>query len=442
MSLTCENGKIFRYAQGRRLPASLVGAYTGIGETITGFGTGGSESMTMFVRRRGAEKVTVRKILSEALTTVGWDPQGTGVMLPPFTKARKQAEYLRALPNRCGGTFPSSTTSGSGKSPPRTMRPGAAERLPGGHLRDELRTGRRGKPVRRKAQSAASGDRAPLRGDLPGPGAARYTWSTALPHQGTRWRSPTSKRSRTAWPCAVAPPREPSALSCSALSASLSTASPISIRRGCWRSSGATRSSSRSWSRASIPWSWETTNTENIKIVDSGPLIRAQRLINARAAAEDVNSALSAITAESVGLRFLDPRAIGFNTDGAHTRDDPMYDNKPWHNCLGHYDEIHYEMFDLRVLTGVGDVPHVFIDFQRPNPYQRTYEGMEEHFGPVMTAVYDLTDPESDYVEDDPYWLFRFVFMMGTHLPPCRPSISSPRWTGRLVDTFPAQRAR
>jgi hypothetical protein len=99
------------------------------------------------------------------------------------------------------------------------------------------------------------------------------------------------------------------------------------------------------------------TNTENIKITNTEPLLRAQRLIEEGTTREKINEALDGITAESLGIRFLDPRAIGFKSEGSDTSDDAMYDNKPWHNCLGHYDEIHYEHFKLAVQTGGGQTP-------------------------------------------------------------------------------------
>ena len=76
------------------------------GETLVGFGKGGSESMTLLIRKDGEERITVRKILSEALTTAVWDRNGRGVMLPPFAKAGNQAEYLQALPEPVASYFP------------------------------------------------------------------------------------------------------------------------------------------------------------------------------------------------------------------------------------------------------------------------------------------------------------------------------------------------
>jgi hypothetical protein len=199
------------------------------------------------------------------------------------------------------------------------------------------------------------------------------------------------------------------------------------------------------------------TNTENIKIADPEPLHRAHWLIEADAPQEEIDAALAAITPESLGIKFLDPRAIGFKSDGRATRDDPMYDNKPWHNSIGHYDEIHHEYFKLQVQTGKEQAPSVNIEFIEENPYQKAYrvrdveteggkidknapQGMEDYFAPVMTAIYSLDDPESQYVKDDPYWLIRFVFMMGTHFTAMPPFHFQAELDGTLTDTYHTQR--
>jgi hypothetical protein len=197
------------------------------------------------------------------------------------------------------------------------------------------------------------------------------------------------------------------------------------------------------------------TNTENIKIENTTPLLHAQWLIETGAPREEIDAALAAITAESVGIRFLDPRAIGFKSDGRDTRDDAMYDNKPWHNCIGHYDEIHYEQFTLRVRTGEGRTPRVDIGFVAGNPYQKSYRvrdavakgervdpaaprGMEDHFASVMAAVHG-DDPESRQLKD-PYWIIRFVFLMGTHFAAMPPFHFQSELDGTLTDTYQAQR--
>jgi hypothetical protein len=173
---------------------------------------------------------------------------------------------------------------------------------------------------------------------------------------------------------------------------------------------------------------------------------------------EEIDAALAAITAESLGITFLDPRAIGFNSSGGVARDDPMYDNKPWHNSVGHYDEIHSEQFRLRVQTGRSQVPRVGIEFTKGNPFQRAYlvrdveakigwadkdpapQGMEDYFAPVMTAVYGLDDPDSKYLRDDPYWLVRLVFIMGTHFTAMPPFHIQSELDGTVVDSYHTQR--
>jgi len=80
------------------------------------------------------------------------------------------------------------------------------------------------------------------------------------------------------------------------------------------------------------------TNTENIKITNPDALLKF------------INDEDYSFCAEDIGIKFLDPRAIGFHVEGVDSGvDDPMYDNKPWHNSLGQYDVIHSELFDLKI---------------------------------------------------------------------------------------------
>lgn len=199
------------------------------------------------------------------------------------------------------------------------------------------------------------------------------------------------------------------------------------------------------------------TNTENIKIVDTGPLVRAQKLIESGASRAVVDRALTAITPETIGLRFLDPRAIGYRSEGSDTRDDLMYDNKPWHNSIGHYDEIHNEEFDLTVERQPDGTPSIWIAFHDMNPYQRSYrvrdtterrlsvrpdapQGIEDHFARVMRNVYDLDDPNSTQYQVDPNWITRFVFTMGTHFTAMPPFHFQSEIDGSLIDSPDVQR--
>ncbi len=77
-SRALEHELVVSQARQRNLPASTIQAYIGRSERLTGFGKGGSESMTLFLRKNGENRTTVRKILSENLTTAGWDRMPVG----------------------------------------------------------------------------------------------------------------------------------------------------------------------------------------------------------------------------------------------------------------------------------------------------------------------------------------------------------------------------
>jgi hypothetical protein len=150
------------------------------------------------------------------------------------------------------------------------------------------------------------------------------------------------------------------------------------------------------------------TNTENIKIGNIDPLLEAMEL-------ENPSFNPPPFTAETLQIRFLDPRAIGFHEHGEDTgADDPMYDNKPWHNSLGNYDMIHGEHFDL-VYLEQEDRPHLSVMFHKDTPYQMSYERIDAYFAEAMRTAWKYDDPTADVSQNDPYWLIRFVFLMGTH---------------------------
>ncbi|MEV4053547.1 ACP S-malonyltransferase [Amycolatopsis sp. NPDC049688] len=445
LAMTVENEKVLRYARSRRVLSSTVNAYVGIGERVLGFGKGGSESMTIFLRKDGEERITVRKVLSEALTTVGWHPDGTGVMLPPFAKARKQAEYLQALPESVRRYFPEVHDVRE-----RTTATGEKEVLyemsyvPGEEISRYVE--RYSPPPAVVARLYEQIFRVLNRNvhtvnRVPAPGETLdVSYFKKIEDRLALCRRTAP---RTFTPELLDTERividGVSYLNVPALLARF-RAHPeyLEILEPRFHS-----------------LVMGDTNTENIKIGNTAPLRHAQRLIETGAPAPEIDAALAAITAESVGIRFLDPRAIGFKSDGADTRDDAMYDNKPWHNSIGHYDEIHYEQFSLRVRTGKGRTPRVDVGFVAGNPYQKSYRvrdvvakgeavdpaaprGMEDYFGSVMAAVH-RDDPESRQLKD-PYWLIRFVFLMGTHFAAMPPFHFQSELDGTLVDTYQAQR--
>ncbi|WP_236653660.1 ACP S-malonyltransferase [Streptacidiphilus melanogenes] len=465
LALTQENAQVLETARSRRVLSSTVYAYIGIDESVVSFGKGGSESMTVFVRKQGEERVTVRKILSEALTTARWNPQGTGVMLPPFAKARKQAEYLRALPASVRPYFPEvfDVAEREVPVPPHRRRTGQAHGPAGGPAVDRevlyemsyvageevSRFVERHSPppvlVARLYEQVVRvlNERVHSVGRVPAPGETLDV---------SYFRKIEDRLDL----CRRTAPRT--------FGEHLLGTERIVVNGVSYLNSGALLRRFRgnpAYARVLEPRFHSLvmgdTNTENIKITDSGPLLRAQRLIESGAPREKVDAALTAVTAEALGIRFLDPRAIGFKSEGADTRDDAMYDNKPWHNSIGHYDEIHFEHFTLAVDAGEDRTPRVDVGFLEGNPYQRAYrvrdvtakggavhpeapQGMEDHFAPVMTAALGLDDPASPFLEQDPYWLVRFVFMMGQHFTAMPPFHFQQELDGTLVDDHRSQR--
>lgn len=448
-----EREHIARYARQRRLLSSTVNGYIERGETVVGFGAGGSESMTMFIEPDGEPQVLVRKVLSDALITAPWDPNGVGTMLPPFAKAQRQAEYLQALPEHLRNRFPSVRRSSS---------------------RDQSL------PVNQQQQTNRTREFMYEMSYVPGIAVGRWIEKFSPPpkvvarvyevimsvlhhevHSSRRQPAPGdtleeqyfSKIERRLDLCRRTAP--------STFGSWLLDTDFIRVNGRILRNITPLLAEFRSipeYRKLLEPRFHSLvmgdTNTENIKIADIRPLRRAQRVIESAAANDEIHRVLQAITAERIGLQFLDPRAIGYKSSGADTRDDPMYDNKPWHNSLGHYDEIHNELFDLKVDV-VDGMPSIDVTFTPGNPYQRSYrvrdvfesghpigttEGMESYFAPVMRSVYALDDPESAQYRDDPHWLIRFVFMMGTHFTAMPPFHFLSEVDGSLTDDPLSQR--
>ncbi|WP_198655255.1 ACP S-malonyltransferase [Streptomyces geranii] len=468
LALTEENERVLHNARSRRLLSSTVYAYTHIDEAIVNFGKGGSESMTIFVRKAGEERITVRKILSEALTTARWHPDGDGVMLPPFAKAAKQAEFLQSLPAPVRDYFPEvydvlerevpvGGTTGAVSAVSAVGAVGAVASV-GREVIYEM--------------SYVAGDEVSrfVEKHTPPPAVVARLYEQIIRvlyenvHSVGRVAAPGETldisyfrkiEDRLALCRRTAPLTFNSAL--------LDT-DRIVVNGVSYLNSRALLARFRSAPEflevlepAFHSLVMGDTNTENIKITNSEPLLHAQRLIETGAAEERVRAALDAITAEALGIKFLDPRAIGFKGEGRDTRDDAMYDNKPWHNSIGHYDEIHFEQFTMDVRIDEGAPPRVDISFFDGNPYQRAYrvrdvvagggtvdanspQGMEDWFAPVMTAALGLDDPDSAFLRDDPYWLVRFVFMMGQHFTAMPPFHFQQELDGTLLDTYRTQR--
>jgi hypothetical protein len=57
-----------------------------------------------------------------------------------------------------------------------------------------------------------------------------------------------------------------------------------------------------------------------------------------------------------------------------------------------------------------------------------------------MTEVYRLDDPDSRHLRDDPYWLIRFAFVMGTHFTAMPPFHFQAELGGTVIDSHQTQR--
>jgi hypothetical protein len=165
-------------------------------------------------------------------------------------------------------------------------------------------------------------------------------------------------------------------------------------------------------------------NTENIKITNPHVLLTAMQ--------QDRMT----FTYEDIGIRFLDPRGIGFASAGATVVDDYMYDNKPLHNSLGNYDMIHAEHFRIHVAIEQGE-PHIAIVQNEQHPFREPYRAIDQYFPSIMEG-WGMSDPT--FLRDDPYWLVRFAFIMGSHFAAMPPFHFTKEHDGHVRDEYEPQK--
>jgi hypothetical protein len=137
-----------------------------------------------------------------------------------------------------------------------------------------------------------------------------------------------------------------------------------------------------------------------------------------------------------LGIKFLDPRSLGFNSAGKNTVDDYMYDNKPFHNSLGNYDMIYGKHFILNTSTK-NDILNINIS-EYNNPYSYSYRGLEKYFKIIMENSWKVSS--SKFLEYDPYWLIRFMFLMGTHFSAMLPFQLDKDFRNNLNDSYDSQK--
>ncbi len=406
--------------------SELVTNYLNQDEKVVGFGYGGSESMTLFVEKPGSEQF-VRKVLSERLITPKWGREGSSVMLPPCAKAKSQTQYLMNLPDSVRPLFPEvlnviereqKTTSDDGSAVYEYIYDMTF--VPGIEVSQFIRKYQPSKEIVAALYCIIF---RLLNEKL-------HSQRRRIPSRFTLEQSYFTKiEQRLALSQDTAP---------KTFSDNLLKTEEIMINGRRMRNLPRLLREFRSnpvYHEILEPKFHSLvmgdTNTENIKIGNIEPLLRNY-----------INFSVTnpPFTAEDLEIRFLDPRAIGFYENGVDTcADDPMYDNKPWHNSLGNYDKIHGEHFDLAYKLR-GKMPHILIAFDQDNPYERSYCGIEQHFREIMTAAWKLDNPDSDVNQNDPNWLIRFAFLMGTHFTAMPPFHFSKDKDGVLIDDADHQR--
>lgn len=456
--LTEEHRQLLTFATKRNLLCSTINSYIEADELPVNYCSGGSESLTFFIQRAPREPIVVRKILSEALTSTKWRPDGKGVMLPPFAKAARQVDYLRALPDKIKPWFPQVYTAIERE----ILTPTGQERV--------------GKTTCKEVIYEMS--------YVEGEEISQFIQNTHLAPQiiarlyeiififlrdnihcqnrvaNTNKTLETSYFKKIEDRLALCQLTAPQSFSNDLLGSEkivINNSEYLNIKPllNIFRSHPEYQTLLEPSHHSLV---MGDTNTENIKIGNAIKILSIQAMISEGRSEEEIKHALAEIDAENIQLRFLDPRAIGYQSEGANCRDDYMYDNKPWHNSIGHYDELHNELFTLTMNIQADKYPTINIHFNANNCYQQSYQvtdcaqkninplndptivGMEKYFPQVMNALYKSTNSKPSFSQEDPHWLVRFVFMMGTHFAAMPPFHFTAELDGSIKDSIHTQR--
>lgn len=412
--------------------SKVLSQYMNPGEKIIGFGIGGSESLTIFLKKLGSSVTIVRKILSENLITAKWDRNGSDVMLAPYKKARQQAYYLKNIPETVKPYFPHVYNIIERRVPKSTNETSTTnDGMP--ELVNELIY----------EMSFIGGDEVSefiRKYQPPVEAVARlyviiYHTLNSIVHSN-RVRKPSGPTLEQSYFRKIENRLELSReTSPNVFSDSLLNTENIYIDGIKLLNVKALLSKFRSninYLKILEPLRHTLvmgdTNTENIKISNPDALLGF------------INAKDYSFTAEDIGIKFLDPRAIGYHENGEDSgSDDPMYDNKPWHNSLGQYDVIHSELFHLKTNKNHDGMSIEVIPHEN-HTYSLSYEGIESHFKSVMYDAWDLDNPNSDMNTNDPNWIIRFAFVMGAHFTAMPPFHFHKNEDGVLVDSYTHQR--
>ena len=389
-------------------------------EELSGHAIGGSESLVLFVTPPN-EEMRVRKIWSDALVSVKWDPDVKGVMAPPLKKAQMQIDYLNGLPDEAKPYFPEILDQSE-----RTFE----KQTPDGEtvtMREITAD-----------QSYIEGEEVStfVQDNQPQPETVAHIHREILrclrekihPHRETE---PTEPTVEVSYLNKIADRLEISRETAPNTFTPLTTSDYIWIDGERYRNIPQLLDAFRDPDVLDVlePRSHSLvmgdTNTENVKITKPEALITAMDEGNLD------------FTYDDLGIKFLDPRAIGFNSTGGEVVDDPMYDNKPVHNSLGNYDVIHGEHFTIDSMTTDEGEPHIKLPHDEEHPFKEPYRNMEQHFPYIMEGM-GIDDPE--FQQRDPNWLIRFAFVMGTHFAAMPPFHFKKDYDGTVPDDCQPQK--
>ena len=386
-------------------------------EYLAGFARGGSESLVLFVTPC---QVMVRKIWSEKLLSAKWNPDGQGVMSSPLEKAKLQVDYLQNLPDAIKQYFPKiydfkeikvSGVDADGTPTERHEFICDQSYIPGIEVSTFIERYQ------------------------PSPKVVAHIYREILrclkenihPHRKILRDCPTVEASylrKIADRLEIAQKTAPRTFT------TLTTSNYLWIDGNRYQNIAQLLDAFQNPDLQDILEPryhclvMGDTNTENIKIANFDVLLRVMQ--------EDSLD----FTYEDLGIRFLDPRAIGFQSVGANVVDDYMYDNKPLHNSLGNYDVIHGEHFSIHIATEHGE-PHITLQQKEHHPFRKPYQDIDQYF-PYIMGGWDVDDPE--FLRDDPYWLVRFAFIMGTHFAAMPPFHFQKDSDGHVRDEYDSQK--
>lgn len=402
---------------------TIKAKYIQAGEEFIGLGYGGSESITIFIRSREGKKI-VRKILNEQFITAKWPQNGRGVMLPPVRKALSQARYLIDLPESAKDLFPRVLSHRL----PQTVN---SESLQGEYQYDMTYV--KGIEVSKFVREYEPSPRvvAMLYAEI-----FRVLKEKIHAHRRTPTTGDTLEESyfkKIERRLALCQQTSPKLFSDRLLKADCVELNGKRLLN--WHRVIQKVRENPEYQKILEP-SYHClvvgdTNTENIKIENIQPLLNID---------ESMPFTWRQFKAEDIGLKFLDPRAIGFHVGDRDTgADDYMYDNKPWHNSLGNYDNIHGEHFDLDYRFS-NETPVINISIHQDSPYRYSYTGIDKYFGIVMSSVYEYFDQFGKSCMEDPNWLVRFVFVMGTHFMAMPPFHFTRNESGEYADDAQSQK--